>query len=333
MRTSSVFLSSFRVTLSAVLLSASCVVLLPDHALAQNARNYNRDMEEGEPLAPPQPVAPMAQPAPASNLQATDLQLRMNALENLVRSMTGQVEKLQFQNNQLMQAQQKISGDNEVRFKDIEQKLVTHESNMKGLVAAQQNLAQQAAAAAQQQQAAPPPAPVPAAEPEPAKTLDAPQPKEKSGDKSGGTMGTISKNKDEPNVVKGDDSTAQAQYDEAFNALRQAKYEDAEKSFQVFLKNHPKHRLIENAKYWLGESYYARGKFQEAAVAFAEAYQEFPKGAKAPDNLLKLSMSLGSLGKKPDACVTLSELSKKFPAATAVTRNRAEQQKKTLGCS
>ena len=313
--------SSFRVTLSAVLLSAGCITLLPAHIHAQN---FNRDVEEGEVLAPPQPMAPTA---PAHNLQATDLQVRMNALENLVRGMTGHVEKLQFQNNQLMQMQQKIAADNDIRFKDIEQKLITHESNMKGLVAAQQNLAQQQAvtAAAQQQQAAPPP---PAPEPEAAKTVDAPQPKEKAT----GTMGTISKNKDEPNVVKGDDSTAQAQYDEAFNALRQAKYDDAEKSFQDFLKNHPKHRLVENAKYWLGESYYARGKFQEAAVAFAEAYQEFPKGAKAPDNLLKLSMSLGSLGKKEDACTTLNELTKKFPAATAVTRNRAEQQKKTLGC-
>ncbi len=322
--------SSFRVILSAVLLGTTCIALLPSTGNAQNRQNFNHEVEEGE-MPSPQPLAPMAAlPAPAANLQATDLQVRMGALENLVRSLTGQIEKIQFQNNQLMQMQQKIAGDNDVRFKDIEQKLATHESNMKGLVAAQQTLAQQAAA--QQQQAAPPPAP--AAEPEPAKSLDAPPAKEKPvPDKAGNTLGTISKNKDEPNVVKGDDSTAQAQYDEAFNALRQAKYEDAEKAFDVFLKNHPKHRLTENAKYWLGESYYVRGKFQEAAVAFAEAYQEFPKGAKAPDNLLKLSMSLGSLGKKPDACVTLNELSKKFPTATAVTRNRAEQQKKTLGCT
>ena len=319
--------SPFRVTLSAILISASCMALVPSAVFAQN---FNRDLDDGETPQLAQPPAPQ----PTQHLQATDLQVRMNALENLVRGMTGQVEKLQFQTNQLMQMQQKIAGDNDVRFRDIEQKLLTHEANMKGLVAAQQNLAQQVAAIAQQaaQQQAAPPAPV--TEAEPTKTLDAPTAKEKTGtDKPTGTIGTISKNKDEPNVVKGDDTTAQAQYDEAFNALRQAKYDDAEKSFQGFLKNHPKHRLVENAKYWLGESYYARGNFQEAAVAFAEAYQEFPKGAKAPDNLLKLSMSLGSLGKKQDACVTLGELSKKFPSATAVTRNRAEQQKKTFGCS
>ncbi len=331
MRTTSRLSSHFRVTLCAVLLSAACITLLPAHAMAQNTQNFNRDVEESD--VPPPHAHPMPQPAPAaSNLQATDLQVRMNALENLVRGMTGQVEKLQFQNNQLMQMQQKIAADNDVRFKEIEQKLITHESNMKGLSAAQQTLAQ-----TQAQQAAQPPAqPAPAAvsEPEPAKTLDAPTAKEKPAtDKSGGTLGTISKNKDEPNVVKGDDSTAQAQYDEAFNALRQAKYDDAEKAFQIFLKNHPKHHLTENAKYWLAETFYVRGKFQESAVAFAEAYQEFPKGSKAPDNLLKLSMSLGSLGKKQDACVTLNELTKKFPSATAVTRNRAEQQKKTFGCT
>lgn len=317
--------SSFRVTLSALLVSTVCFAL-PLSA----AQNFNHDsVEEGD--APPPPVA-TPQTAPAVGLQATDLQLRMNALENLVRGMTGQMEKLTFQVNQLAQTQQKIAADNDIRFKDLEQKIATHEANMKGLVAAQQNLAAQQQAAAAAPPPTPTPTPTPAVAPEPAetgKTLDAPQPK----DKSNGTLGTISKNKDEPNVVKGDDSTAQAQYDEAFNALRQAKYDDAEKAFTVFLKNHPKHHLTENAKYWLAETFYVRGKFQEAAVSFAEAYQEFPKGAKAPDNLLKLSMSLGSMGKKADACTTLGELSKKFPSATAVTKNRAEQQKKTLGCS
>ncbi len=286
------------------------------------AQPYNHDIEDGE---TPTPLVPASPPQRTPNLQATDIQVRMVALENLVRSLTGQLEKLQFQNNQILQTQQKIAGDNDVRFKDIEQKLATHEANMKGLVAAQQTLSQQAT----QQQAAPPPtAATPSAVTEPP-LLDAPQAKEKTG----GSLGTLSKNKDEPNAVKGDDSTAQSNYDEAFNALRQAKYDEAEKSFQLFLKHHPKHPLTENATYWLAETYYVRGKFQEAAVAFAEAYQTFPKGSKAPDNLLKLSMSLGSLGKKQDACVTLGELAKKFPSATAVTRNRAEQQKKTFGCS
>ncbi|NDE91052.1 MAG: tol-pal system protein YbgF [Alphaproteobacteria bacterium] len=303
--------SSFRVTLSALLISSTCLTFTP--ALAQDD-----DL--------PPPVAP----APSAGLQATDLQMRMGALENLVRAMTGQVEKLQFLNNQLLQAQQKIAGDNEVRFKDIEQKLATHEANMKGLVAAQQNLAQAQSQAQAVQQTPPPvaqqPATPPAAAEQPAKALDAPPVKEKITDKASGTLGTIT-------TGKGDDATAQTQYDEAFNALRQAKYDEAEKTFTVFLKNHPKHHLTENARYWLAETFYVRGKFQEAAVAFAEAYQEFPKGAKAPDNLLKLSMSLGSLGKKADACVTLGELSKKFPSASGVTKNRAEQQKKTLGCS
>lgn len=325
-----------RLFLCALVGFGTCLNLHSAPVYAQNSQNFNRAVEEGDMAAPPPVAQPVAVPAPTAaatntGLQATDLQVRMNALENLVRGLTGQVEKLQFQNNQLLQAQQKISGDNDVRFKDIETKLSTHEANMKGLVAAQQTLAQQ-------QAATPQPASPAATEPEAGKAIDMPQAKEKSSEKpvsekSSGTLGTISKNKDEPNVVKSDDSNAQAQYDDAFNALRQAKYDDAEKSFTAFLKNHPKHHLTENAKYWLAETFYVRGKFQEAAVAFAEAYQEFPKGAKAPDNLLKLSMSLGSLGKKPDACVTLGELAKKFPSASAVTRNRAEQQRKTLGCS
>jgi tol-pal system protein YbgF len=139
------------------------------------------------------------------------------------------------------------------------------------------------------------------------------------------TLGTISSS--------GKTGDAQGLYDQAFLALRQAKYDDAERDFKSFLKANPKHRLTENAKYWLAETYYVRGKYSDSAVLFAETYQEFPQGAKAPDNLLKLAMSLAGLKKTQDACLTLGELKKRFPTTSAGIKNRAEQEKKTLGCT
>jgi tol-pal system protein YbgF len=140
---------------------------------------------------------------------------------------------------------------------------------------------------------------------------------------------------EQDHVLGGSDTSGdpQGMYDTAFQALRQAKYDQAETRLRAFLKAHPKHKLAENARYWLGETYYVRGKFQDSAVTFAEGFQQFPNGSKAPDNLLKLAMSLGSINKKQDACTTLSELKKRFPNASAIIRNRADQERKTLACT
>lgn len=127
-------------------------------------------------------------------------------------------------------------------------------------------------------------------------------------------------------------SNANEAYDAAFGLVKKAQYDDAEKAFTNFLAKHPDHDLVENARYWLGETYYVRGQYDKAAVYFAESYQESPKGRKAADNLLKLGMSLGKLGKKQDACLSLSELTKRFPDAPSSTKQRVAQQQESLGC-
>ena len=91
--------------------------------------------------------------------------------------------------------------------------------------------------------------------------------------------------------------TPQEQYDRAFGLLRQANYDAAEKAFKGFIDKNPNDKLLDNAKYWYAETLYVRGAFYDAAVAFADAYQQNPKGTKAPDSLLKLAMSLGNRNK------------------------------------
>ena len=71
--------------------------------------------------------------------------------------------------------------------------------------------------------------------------------------------------------------------------------------------------LAGNAQYWLGETYYVRKDYENAATAFALGYQKYPKSAKAADDLLKLGMSLGNLGKKPDACTRLRAARPRLP--------------------
>ncbi len=126
--------------------------------------------------------------------------------------------------------------------------------------------------------------------------------------------------------------TAQEQYDKAFSLLRQANYDEAEVAFKSFIDKNPKDKLLDNAKYWYAETFYVRSKFSEAAGAFADAYQQNPKGTKAPDSLLKLGLSLGALEKTQDACITLASLKKDYPNAPATIRARADQERSRLKC-
>jgi len=137
----------------------------------------------------------------------------------------------------------------------------------------------------------------------------------------------------DPSTYQLPGNTVEAQYEYAFNLLRQANYDEAQKALQAFVVQHPTDSLAGNAQYWLGETYYVRGRYQDAAVAFAEAYQKYPNSNKAPDNLLKLGMSLGQIGKKSDACVAFGELNKKFPGAPDSLKERLKQEKHRYGCS
>jgi tol-pal system protein YbgF len=127
-------------------------------------------------------------------------------------------------------------------------------------------------------------------------------------------------------------ATAEEQYSQAFSLLSQANYDQAEQALQAFLQEHPDHRLAGNAKYWLGETHYVRGQYQDAAVAFAEGYQTYPNSTKAPDNLLKLGKSLSALGQTNDACGTYGELLRRFPSATPTILKQADQERRRLAC-
>jgi tol-pal system protein YbgF len=126
--------------------------------------------------------------------------------------------------------------------------------------------------------------------------------------------------------------TAQEQYNYAFGLLRQANYPAAEQALRSFIQRYPKEPLAGNAQYWLGETFFVRGDYNNAASVFAEGYEKYPKGSKAADNLLKLGMSLGQLGRKADACRVFARLDRDFATAPNTVKERAGDEKKHLGC-
>ncbi len=123
-----------------------------------------------------------------------------------------------------------------------------------------------------------------------------------------------------------------SQYEQAFAHLKNDDFEGAKIGFEKFLKETPDHSLAPNARYWLGETYYAQGEYKTAARVFAEGFQAFPQSAKSPDILLKLGMSLAQLGKNGDACVALGQIPVKFPAGPEGVLQRGEIERQKLEC-
>ena len=133
-----------------------------------------------------------------------------------------------------------------------------------------------------------------------------------------------------PVVLPGD--TPREQYEYATNLIQRGAYDQAEIALKSFVQQHPKDELTGNAQYWLGETYYVRNDFKNAAVAFAEGYQKYPNSQKAPDNLLKLAMALGQQGQQENACVALRQLEKRYPDASANIKDRAIKAKQRYTC-
>ena len=127
-------------------------------------------------------------------------------------------------------------------------------------------------------------------------------------------------------------ATGEALYKQAFNQMRKSDYAGAEINFRRFLKDNPNHDLAGNAQYWLGESYYVRGQYDQAAVAFADGYKKYRKNPKAPDCLLKLSFSMRKLNRGPQACAALDQMLKEFPTAPKARIDLAKRTRVELKC-
>ena len=128
------------------------------------------------------------------------------------------------------------------------------------------------------------------------------------------------------------DASVEEQYKAAFDHLVKHDLPTAEAAFKAFLEAHPDDPLAGNAQYWLGETYYARDRYEEAAVAFLGGYQSYPKSPKAADNLLKLGMALARIDRKEEACTTFAKLNEDFPKAPTNIKRRMINETKALNC-
>ncbi|MFO1060470.1 MAG: tol-pal system protein YbgF [Dongiaceae bacterium] len=271
-----------------------------------------------------------------SSSAVANQEIRLQQLDDQMRSLTGEVEQLSYKLQQVSTRLDKLVGDVDFRLRALEQ----GQGGAGGPPPGQD----------MSQQTTPPPAA--------GNGMDAQQETvisgagSQSGQQQGlsmspppQTLGTLTQQQLNQNRVTlptepqaapaavGAGAPAEEQYNNALELLRQANYPQAEQAFRGFVRAHPSDKLAGNAQYWLGETYYVRGNYTDAAVAFAEGYQKYPNNAKAPDNLLKLGMSLAALNRKGDACKAYQQLARQYPNAPQTVKTRASRERQAAGCA
>ncbi len=315
---------------SGLLILLGGVALTGGYAEAQSSRDLqsriNRLENEIDTLS--RAVYKGEQPPPGAysggGASSADIEVRLQQMETELRDMRGEVERVSYENRQLREDMQRITGDLELRMNDLEGGGAQRPFNGQGGSNRVYN------------------SPNTGSNRPVINTIDNTPPQPPVGGQQGQGQGyqwsSNSNNQlgsytvdQQGNTTSGPSSPADL-YDHAFSLVKSREYNAAQREFEDFLQKYPEHSLAGNAKYWLGETHYVRGDFETASRVFAEGYQQYPKGSKAADNLLKLGLSLEASGKPQDACIALRQLKKENPAGETPVLRRADQEMERLGC-
>ena len=122
------------------------------------------------------------------------------------------------------------------------------------------------------------------------------------------------------------------QYEFATSFLKVGDYSTAEKAFREFVQTNPDHDLAGNAQYWYAETFRIRQLYTDAASAYLEGYQKYPKGEKAPINLLKLGVSMVQIGEKDQGCKMINGVAKQYPDANQSVIQKAKYESQKFEC-
>ena len=128
------------------------------------------------------------------------------------------------------------------------------------------------------------------------------------------------------------DLTTKEQYEFATSFLKVGDYSTAEKAFREFVLSNPEDELAGSAQYWYAETFRIRQLYTDAASAYLEGYQKYPKGKKAPINLLKLGVSMVQIGEKDQGCKMINGVELQYPNANQSVIQKAKYESKKFEC-
>lgn len=118
-------------------------------------------------------------------------------------------------------------------------------------------------------------------------------------------------------------------YMDGYNDTKEKNYTSAMETFRRFLTRFPDHELADNAQYWVGEIYYARGDWERAILEFDKVVKKYPAGEKVPDALLKQGFSFGKLGDTRTADILFRRIVEEFPETEPARKATERLEEKT----
>lgn len=298
--------------------------------LENELQTLNRAVYRGDSAPQPQanagPYTGRTASAPTGNAGA-QAEIRIQELEGQIRALTGRIEQQNFQIRQMEQRFDRFSNDVELRLKNSGQSAQAQgfSNTTRSDAARLDSLRSETGATPTLNQGMKYTTNQP--------RITAIQPQKPDSETAPESFPRIERLNPQPalNQTLNQDRATQ-DYESAFALLKNGSHDRAEVAFTEFLTNNSNHSLAANAKYWLGETYYVRGKYQDAARSFAEGFQTYPDSSKTPDSLLKLGMSLAALGNNSDACTALQKLKEDYTDSATPVIRRADVEIAKLSC-
>jgi TolA-binding protein len=96
-------------------------------------------------------------------------------------------------------------------------------------------------------------------------------------------------------------------YQDALDDFYVRRFDSAIRKFRALLQNNDRNELADNCQYWIGECYYAMGKYYDAVAEFQKVYA-FAKSNKTTDAQLMIGLAFLKTGEKDMARAEFSML-------------------------
>ena len=244
--------------------------------------------------------------------------LKLSEIENQFQVLTNKFEEINFKLDKLSNRLSKVQADNQIRFQDLENLTPQNDANKKVSKNTQEELLPGSS------------------QPQDLGTIsykDSSTEEKTQKIESVETTASIvtetfqAEEKILPKV------TIEKQYAFATSFLKNGDYPTAERAFREFVLTNPEHDLAGNAQYWYAETFRIRQLYTDAASAYLEGYQKYPKGEKAPINLLKLGVSMVQIGEKDQGCKMINGVEKQYPDAKQSVIQKAKYESQKFECN
>jgi len=247
--------------------------------------------------------------------------LKLSEIENQFQQLTNKFEEINFKLDKLSNRLSKVQADNQLRFQDLENALSSDETIKKITKNTKKNQNEDLPGSSQPQDLGS------------ISYKDTNTNETSQQTQSIDTTASIVTESFQAEEKILPNETPEKQYQFATSFLKVGDYSTAERAFREFVNTNPEHDLAGNAQYWYAETFRIRQLYTDAASAYLEGYQKYPKGEKAPINLLKLGVSMVQIGEKDQGCKMINGVEKQYPDANQSVIQKAKYESQKFECN